>query len=83
MVKVLDGSGATVYLEIFDVPTENLGRFLEQIPPPLGLGTVTLEDGSRTLGFMCEGYIAQGGPGIEDITHLASWLEYQKDKGTT
>ena len=80
MIKVLDGSGTGVYLELFDIPTESVGRFLEQIPPPLGLGTVELEGGSSTLGFICEGYIAQGGPGIEDITHLGSWHEYLKSK---
>ena len=80
MVKVLDGSGAAVYLELFSIPTEGVGRLLEQIPPPLGLGTVELEGGSRSLGFICEGYVAEGGPGIEDITHLGSWHEYLRSK---
>lgn len=77
MVKVLDNSGTAVYLEIFRVPIESVGRFLEQIPAPLGLGTVSLEDGSSTVGFICEGYIAQEkSTCIEDITHLGSWHVY-------
>jgi allophanate hydrolase len=82
MVKVVDGSGNSVYLELYKVPIENVGQFLVQIPPPLGLGTVELEDGSRSVGFICEGYIAQGGPGIEDITHLGSWHEYLSSKAS-
>lgn len=49
---------------------------LAQVPPPLAIGTVELEDGSLVKGFICEGYIADGGEGIEDITHLGSWLGY-------
>lgn len=80
MVKTTADDGTSVYLELFSIPSENVGRFLQQIPPPLGLGTVELEDGGSTIGFICEGYVAQGGPGIEDITHLGSWHEYLKSK---
>lgn len=80
MVKTTDGNGSSFYLELFNLPTENVGKFLQQIPAPLGLGTVDLEDGSSTIGFICEGYVAKGGPGIEDITHLGSWHDYLKSK---
>lgn len=29
-----------------------------QVPPPLGIGTVKLEDGSSVKGFICEGWVA-------------------------
>ena len=81
MVKVLDKSGTAVYLEIFRVPIESVGRFLEQIPAPLGLGTVSLDDGSSTLGFICEGYVAQEQSSFtQDITHHGSWHAYLKSK---
>ena len=51
----------------------NLGYFLQKIPPPLGIGTVKLADGSLVKGFCCEGYVAGE---AEDITHLGSWLGY-------
>ena len=75
MVRVADG-GVRVFLEVWDVPSEAFGRFIVQVPAPLGIGTVQLEGGSSTLGFICEGIVAQGGPGIEDISSLGSWLEY-------
>ena len=82
MIKVRDGSGTSIYLELFKLPTENVGRFLEQIPPPLGLGTVDLEDGGCVKGFICEGYVASADSGfeVEDITHLRSWLDFVKQQ---
>ena len=29
-----------------------------QVPAPLGIGTVLLEDGSSVKGFICEGWVA-------------------------
>ncbi len=29
-----------------------------QVPPPLAIGTVKLEDGSSVKGFVCEGWVA-------------------------
>ena len=77
MIRVAEG-GVRVYLEIWSVPIEQFGRFMVQVPPPLGIGTVGLEDGSSTYGFVCEGIVGEGGPGVEDISHLGSWLEYVK-----
>lgn len=42
----------------------------------MAIGTVELEDGSLVKGFVCEGFVADGGDGIEDITHLGSWVGY-------
>jgi len=28
------------------------------VPPPLGIGTVKLEDGGSVKGFICEGWVA-------------------------
>lgn len=82
MIKVKDGTGASIYLELFRLPTENVGRFLDQITPPLGLGTLDLEDGGIVKGFICEGYVATANSGfeVEDITHLRSWLDFVKQQ---
>ena len=45
--------------------------------PPLGLGTVLLEDGSRVKGFLCE---PAGIVGAEEITHLGGWRAYMRLK---
>ncbi|KAL4418867.1 hypothetical protein ABPG77_002623 [Micractinium sp. CCAP 211/92] len=80
MIAVTDGSGAAVHLEVWEMPIQNFGHFMLQVPPPLGIGTVKLEDGGSVKGFICEGWVAEackGGAGnVEDITHLGSWLAY-------
>ncbi|KAI7838880.1 hypothetical protein COHA_007346 [Chlorella ohadii] len=82
MVALPPGSsgGAAVHLEVWEMPLENFGSFMVQVPPPLGIGTVKLDDGSSVKGFICEGWVADacaaGASNIEDITHLGSWLAY-------
>jgi len=67
------GTGAPIALEIWALPAENIGMFLRQIPPPLGLGTVELADGGSVKGFICE---AAGMAGAEDITSHGGWRSY-------
>ncbi len=67
--------GAPIAVEVWNMPTRNLGAFLETIPTPLGLGRVTLSDGSDEIGFLCE---AAGLDGAKEITDLGSWRAYLK-----
>ena len=81
MVRPLDTTEcAAVDLEVWDVPIENFGKFMLQVPAPLGIGTVDLEDGSQVKGFICEAWVGEaataGQPNIVDITHLGSWLKF-------
>jgi allophanate hydrolase len=63
-------NGAAIEVEIWDVPTASIGAFLARIAPPLGLGTVTLEDGTAVTGFLCEGYAVGE---ARDITSFGGW----------
>lgn len=71
------GTGAPIALELWAMPTDRLGDFLEIIPAPLGLGTVTLRDGRKVIGFLCE---AAGTDGATDISHLGGWRAYLASK---
>jgi len=62
--------GASIKLEIWEMPNSRLGDFLNEIPPPLGIGTITLLDGSSVLGFLCEEYASKE---AEDITKHGGW----------
>jgi allophanate hydrolase len=63
-------NGYKIDLEVWEMPTCNLGAFLEGIPAPLGLGKIKLEDGTQVIGFLCEDYIT----GIsEDISEIRSF----------
>ena len=46
------------------------GSFVALIPAPLGIGTITLEDGSTVKGFICEPRAMQG---ATDITSYGGW----------
>jgi allophanate hydrolase len=68
------GEGAAIEVEIWDVPTALIGVLLNAIAPPLGLGTLTLEDGSRVAGLLCESYAVEG---ARDITAFGGWRAWR------
>jgi allophanate hydrolase len=74
MVRVAHG-GDAIELEVWSLPADQVGSFLRKIPAPLGLGTVTLADGSGVPGFLCESHATEG---AEDITSLGGWRVYLK-----
>jgi allophanate hydrolase len=70
---VRDAGGAAIEVEVWAMPREQVGGFLELIPAPLGLGKVELEDGRWVSGFICEpGAIG----GAEDVTRWGGWRNY-------
>jgi len=69
-----EGGGA-IEVEIWEVPSSAFGSFVDGIPAPLGIGTVTLEDGQQVKGFLCESHATKG---ARDITGLGSWREFIK-----
>ena len=65
--------GHAVEVEVYDMPQQHLGSFLALIAPPLGLGSVELEDGRWVKGFICEPWALQGAP---DISSFGGWRGY-------
>ncbi|MGW8270140.1 MAG: allophanate hydrolase-related protein, partial [Burkholderiales bacterium] len=68
--------GAAIEVEVWEVPAMALGGFVDAIPEPLGIGTVTLEDGGHVKGFLCEARAVQG---ARDITRLGSWRRFMEN----
>jgi allophanate hydrolase len=73
LVRVAKGMGATIALELWSMPLEAFGGFMQTIPSPLGIGTVTLADGSTVKGFLCE---SEGVTGARDITGIGDWRAF-------
>ena len=65
--------GNGIELEIWAMPENAVGSFLNAIPPPLSLGTVLLEDLTQVKGFLCE---PAGIVGAQEITTLGGWRAY-------
>ena len=61
--------GAPIEVELWDIPAA-FGGFVAEIPPPLGIGTLELEDGRQVKGFICE---PRGLEGASDITAHGGW----------
>jgi allophanate hydrolase len=74
MVRV-DHGGVAIEIEVWELPSRELGSFLTGIPAPLGLGKVQLADGTWETGFICEPY---GLEGATDISHFGGWRSYLK-----
>ena len=74
MVRVEQG-GVAIDIEVWELPSLELGSFLTGIPAPLGLGKVQLADGRWETGFICENY---GLNGATDISHFGGWRAYLK-----
>jgi allophanate hydrolase len=62
--------GASIELELWDMPVALFGSFTAEVPPPLGIGNVTLRDGRIVKGFICEQY---GLTGAREITSFGGW----------
>ena len=71
------GASQPIGLEIWSLPLDQVGSFLNGIPAPLGLGSVELEDGSMVKGFICE---ARGAIGARDISEFGDWRSYLASK---
>ncbi len=65
--------GAAIEVELWDVPLAGFASFVGEIPPPLGIGTLTLADGRAVKGFICE---PCGLDDAKDITAFGGWRAY-------
>jgi allophanate hydrolase len=65
--------GASIGLEIWEMPIEEFGSLVAAIPKPLGIGQVELANGEWVSGFLCEGYAIAD---AHDITALGDWRVY-------
>jgi allophanate hydrolase len=67
------GGGSAIEVEVYDLAVEAFGSFVVEVPAPLAIGTVTLDDGTEVKGFVAEPRALDG---AEDITALGGWRAY-------
>jgi len=68
--------GAGIELEIWRLSKAAFGHFVSQIPSPLGIGQVELENGDQVCGFLCEAHALAD---ARDITEFTSWRKFLAD----
>ena len=73
LVRVPGFSGPGIEVEIWALPADTVGTFVDGVPAPLSIGTLTLKDGSSVKGFLVEPAATQD---AVEITHLGGWRAY-------
>jgi allophanate hydrolase len=73
LLRVENGGGAEIDVEIWRLSADAFGRFVAAIPPPLGIGTIELQDGTAPKGFLVE---HAGLAGATDISAYGGWRQY-------
>lgn len=66
-------TGPGLAVEVWALPAGAFGHFVAQIPAPLGIGKITLDDGSAVSGFLCEAHAVAG---ATEITHFGGWRAF-------
>jgi allophanate hydrolase len=74
LVRV-DVAGSKIELEIWRLSPEAFASFVAEVPPPMVIGTVELEDGSAVKGFLCEPRALKD---AHNITNFGGWRAYLK-----
>jgi allophanate hydrolase len=73
LVRDPNFKGTGIEVEVWLMPQTEFGSFVLEIPAPLGIGTVHLEDGSAVKGFICE---SAGLADAEEITRFGGWRNF-------
>ena len=73
LVRDAAAAGEGIEIEVWELDEPEFGRLVAGIPAPLGIGKVTLIDGSEVCGFICEASALQG---ATEITGYGSWRTY-------
>ncbi len=73
LIGVADGAGAAIEVELWQMPVTEFGSLVAGIPAPLGIGTITLEDGREVKSFLCE---SRATSGARDISSFGGWRNF-------
>jgi allophanate hydrolase len=75
LIRVPEGQGVPIELEIWALSADGFGRFVAAVPPPMSIGTIRLADGRAVQGFLVE---AQGILGARDISTFGGWRAFMQ-----
>ncbi|KRR30370.1 allophanate hydrolase [Bradyrhizobium retamae] len=77
MLRVEQGAGSSIKLELWALSATAFGKFVAAIPPPLGIGTIRLADGRDVKGFLVEPAAING---ARDISAYGGWRAFMAEK---
>jgi allophanate hydrolase len=79
LLRVATG-GTAIDVEVWSLGVEAFGAFVAAIPPPLGIGTVLLNDGSSAKGFLVEAVAVAN---ARDVTSFGGWRSFMLHQTAT
>ncbi|MGN0426094.1 MAG: allophanate hydrolase [Acetatifactor sp.] len=65
LMRVAEG-GASIAVDLYDIPVLQFGAFLQWVKEPLVIGDLELADGRVVKGFLCQGYASETATDITD-----------------
>jgi allophanate hydrolase len=77
LLRVAQGAGASIEIEIWALPAEHYGRFVAAVPAPLSIGTIRLADGRSVQGFLVE---SEALSGARDISSFGGWRAFLAER---
>jgi len=66
-------AGQGIEVELWAMDAAGFGKFVANLPAPMGIGRVTLDDGTSHPGFLCEAHALEG---AAEITAYGGWRNY-------
>ncbi len=66
LIKVNDETGEKIAVDIYRIPKNKLGIFLDNVKSPLTIGDIELSDGRIAKGFLCEAYALKSAENITE-----------------
>jgi allophanate hydrolase len=78
LLRVKNGAGIAIEVEIWALSEGAFGRFVAAVPQPLSIGTLELDDGRRVKGFLVE---AEAVDGARDISSFGGWRAFVAKEG--
>jgi allophanate hydrolase len=73
LLRVKNGAGVTIEIEVWALSETAFGRFVAAVPPPLSIGTLELADGRTVKGFLVE---AEAVVDARDISAFGGWRAF-------
>ena len=73
LLRVKNGAGKAIEIEVWSLPEKAFGCFVAAVPPPMSIGTLELADGQGVKGFLVE---AEAVEGARDISSFGGWRKF-------
>ena len=80
LLRVKNGAGASIEIEVWALSESAFGRFVAAVPQPLSIGTLEIGDGRQVKGFLVE---AEAVAGARDISSFGGWRAFMAQEKAT